>query len=90
MNIYNYTIKLKDDKFYFCHKKVMKVSKCMTCFDIVYLIGKNDFYEINQFEIVELEEFCYKSPYKLNKNEKNKIIKRFEYFYKNDMLYGAP
>jgi hypothetical protein len=89
MNIYNYKIKLENGKFHFYDMEIMKVKYCAVCYDrLLSFVGAFDFYETNFFGIRELYLFYYTSHCELNEIEKDKIIKRFEYFYKNDMIFG--
>ena len=88
MNIYNYKIKLENDKFHFYDMEIMKVKFHSVCYDrLLSFVEAFDFYETNFFGMKELDLFFYTSPYELNEIEKDKIIKRFEYFYKNGMIF---
>ena len=89
MNIYNYKIKLENGKFHFYDMEIVKVKFNNVCYDrLLSFVEAFDFYETNFFGMKELDLFFYTSPYELNEIEKDKIIKRFEYFYKNDMIFG--
>jgi hypothetical protein len=90
MNIYNYKIKLENGKFHFYDIEIMKVKFNSVYYDRLFsFVGVFDFYETNFLGIKELNLFYYISPYEINEIEKDKLIKRFEYLYKNDMILGG-
>ena len=88
MNIYNYKIKLENGKFHFCDIEIMKVKFNKVYYNRIFsFVGVFEFCETNFFGIKELDLFYYTSPYELNEIEKDKIIKWFEYRYKNNMIF---
>jgi hypothetical protein len=88
MNIYNYKIKLINGKFHFYDMEIMKVKFNKLYYNRLFsFVGVFEFYETNFFGIKELDLFYYTSPYELNEIEKDKIIKLFEYRYKNNMIF---
>lgn len=87
MNIYNYKIKLENGKFHFYDIEIMKVKFNSVCYDRLFsFVDVFDFYDTNSFGMRELDLYYYTSTYELNEIEKDKIIKRFEYLYKNRMM----
>lgn len=90
MNIYNYKIKLENGKFDFYDIEIMKVKFNKVYYNRLFsFVDVFDFYETNFLGIKELNLFYYTSPYEINEIEKDKLIKRFEYLYKNDMILGG-